>query len=357
MEINKVESFRRTFQLKHPSAVAYGSTETAENVIVKLTASNGKVGWGNCAPDAYVTGEKIEDTERFLTDAAPELLLHKDIGMLGVLNDELLRHGARTPAACAGLNIALYDLLGKCAHLPVYQLLGACRSSILTSVTVSLINLDDAVKLAQEYVGQGFSALKIKIGTTWQEDYERIVAIARAVGKEIELRLDANQAYEPGDALALLAKLEDQQLNIAFLEQPTRARHIYSLKEVTTHSTVPIMADESVIGLKDAFVLAGEMITHLLNIKLMKCGGITMAMKMLAIAEAGGISCMIGCMDESVISIASGLHCALCSGAVLYADLDGHLDISDDVATGGVVLKDGYLYPVDAEGFGLTVHV
>lgn len=353
MKITAVEIIPQTFQLSQPSVVSYAAMEEVLNLIIRIETQDGMTGWGCCAPDPVVTGETIEGVQVFLENCVRSLLLGQDALRISALDALLVEKGELFPAARAGVNMALYDLLGKKAGMPVYQLLGACRDRIPTSVTINLDRPRVMAERAKESVGKGFGILKLKIGGEAEEDVERVIRVREAVGYSIPLRLDANQAYSLREALAVIPQLVD--LDIEMLEQPTPAQDWEALKALHKRSAIPIMADESVVSLEDACRLVREDAAGLLNVKLMKSGGLTGAMKYQAIAEAAGVPVMVGCMDESVISIAAGLHLALACCNAQYADLDGHLDLVNDVADGGVRLEQGMLYPLEQPGFGLDV--
>lgn len=349
MKIASVTVFRRDFKLRAPSVIAYESIETAPNVPVRIELENGLVGWGNAAPDEHVTGETAESVERTLNEIFLPFLLGQDASRIEMLWARLRGFAPNQPSAVAAVDIALYDLLGKAAGLPLCRLLGNARDKIETSVTLSIEDTSMSIARAEEFRSQGFKALKVKCGLDADADIERIRAIRQTVGEAMRISLDANQGYSVERTLQVLSAVAD--CDIAFIEQPVAARDLEALREVCRRSPVPVMADESVLDAADVLTTPAPLV----NLKLMKTGGITGALKANAVAEARGIRAMIGCMDESRISMAAAAHLALALENILYADLDGHLDLIDDLAGEGVLIDAGCATVPQSPGLGVSV--
>jgi L-alanine-DL-glutamate epimerase-like enolase superfamily enzyme len=353
MKIISIETWSHKMKLAVPYTIAYESIDTTVNLFTKVTTNSGIVGFGCAAPDLEVTGETENSVLKTSNDYIEPLLKGSDplrySYQLNKLTEPLKNH----PSALAMIDMALFDILGKKANLPIYKLLGGFREKIKTSITIGILPVADTVKYATDFVSQGFSILKIKGGVDVNEDIERMKKVREAVGKSIFLRFDANQGYTVYESLKFVE--ETRKVKIEFLEQPTQKLEPELLGKVTNNVPIPVMADESLMNLMDAFKLARKDLVDTVNIKLMKVGGIDVASKINSVAKAANLEVMIGCMDESALGIAAGLHFALAKPNVIYADLDGHLDLIDDPASGAVILKKGTLYPTNKPGIGFNL--
>jgi L-alanine-DL-glutamate epimerase-like enolase superfamily enzyme len=351
MRITQIEAWPVTMKLAEPYVIAYETVSSATNVFLRIETSTGLVGYGCAAPDLEVTGE----TPQMVMEACANWIIPAFKGgdpLRGIMLMERIRpHLKARPATSAMADMALFDILGKAAHLPLFRLLGGFRDRMRTSITIGILPVVEMVEKAVAFTRQGFRALKIKGGIDVDDDIERLIKVREAVGKKIELRFDANQGYSEADILKLVSTTRSVRLEL--IEQPTPREKDRLLGRVTRQVSLPVMADESLMNLKDAFRLARKELVDMINIKLMKVGGIDEALKINAVSRAADLDVMVGCMDESAYAIAAGLHFALARPNVRYADLDGHLGLMDDPATGAVDLKQGVLYPSGLPGIGV----
>jgi L-alanine-DL-glutamate epimerase-like enolase superfamily enzyme len=354
-KIVRAEAFPVELQLKEPFVIANETTEVADNIFIRLETATGIVGWGCSTPDVVTSETKetvlngFEVVKRFVVGCDPT--------RINLVNFALENELAGNPSLKAGVNLALYDIVGKMAGMPLFRLLGGYREKIETSVTIGLNSTDLMVAKAKRIVSDGFKSIKIKCGIDVEQDKENVLAIREAVGSAVKLRLDANEGYSVEDALRMVKTLEEKGVDIEILEQPTNANNLYSLKDVTHQCSVPIMADETALTLRDSVKLVKLEIADMINIKLMKIGGITNAIKANALAELAEVPVMAGCMNESMAAMAAGVHFACSFRNVEYADLDSALDFIDDVAKGGARYENGYVIPSEKPGLGVEVQL
>jgi L-alanine-DL-glutamate epimerase-like enolase superfamily enzyme len=351
MLIEKVELFKLDIPLKQPFIISLGPIYSSKNVIVKIYTNNGLVGIGECSPYAYIVGETQES----------EIAIGKMIGKLLIGKNPLEIHNrlleidtaiAFNKTIKSAFDMALYDLASKYCKLPLYAFLGGSRNKkLISDMTVGINKPEKMAADALSYKQAGFTILKVKLGADQATDVARIAAIRMAVGDDITIRIDANQAWDSILAIKILAALAPY--NIQHCEEPVARWDNAGMKKVCKNSSIPIMADESLFDHHDAFRLASTASCDLFNIKLSKSGGIYKALKIIAIAEASGIKSQVGSMGESRYGITALAHLALASNNIIHFDFDAPLMQSEDPVIGGLQYGEGGEVTIsDAHGIG-----
>ncbi len=315
--------------LSAPFGISRGTTETAENVLARIEDDDGRVGVGAAAPVEYY-GESVASA----LDVLPELLLaveergtpHAQQALAG----ELRERAPDNPAARAAVSIAVHDLAARQRGEPLYRRWGFDPDAAPpTTYTVGIASPEEMATRASEASAAGFP-LKVKLGT--DADRERIRAI-REAAPEAHLRVDANGAWEPADAIAATRWLSEY--DVAFVEQPVPADDIAGLRAVSEEGALPVAADESCVTAADVPRVADAV--DIAVVKLGKCGGLRPTLRQIAAANAHGLETMLGCMVASNAAIAGAAQLApLCE----YADLDGSLLLAEDPYA-GVPMEDG----------------
>jgi L-alanine-DL-glutamate epimerase-like enolase superfamily enzyme len=362
MQITHVEVVPVELKLRLPYRTAYPThVDRAETVFIRIETRQGDVAWGCAAFDTAITGETLEEVTRVCQLCADRSLDLNPLNTEFALA-ELAGLTRGTPSARCAFDIAFHDLLGLAAGMPVHRLLGGYRHRIQTSITLGIGSVKETVALARERAGQGFRILKLKGGLDPNEDVRRVRAVQDAL-PGLTLRLDADQGYSVQQALDVARALEGV---VEMLEQPTPAADLVgdipgqgldALREVTQHSPVPILADESLRGPSSALEIASRHAAHGMSVKLATCGGLHCARQVDAIARAAHLATMVGCINEPALLIAAGLGLALSSPNVRYGDLDGHFDLVGDPTVPGFFFEEGWLVARDVPGLGCIVEL
>ncbi|ALJ00334.1 mandelate racemase/muconate lactonizing enzyme family protein [Rufibacter tibetensis] len=352
MKIKEINVWKANLELTRPYTIAFKTVSAVENVLVQIVTENGLTGIGAGNPSSEVVGEKLTETLEVLAPENLEWLIGQDIRSFQRLCDELPQRLPRNPAARAALDIALHDLFTKYLDVPLVSFLGQRLESLPKSITIGIKSVEETLAEAEEYIGRGFTHLKVKVGQTVEQDLERLVKLREAHGHGITIRIDANQGWTTYDLATFCTQA--QPLNIELIEQPLPAPMIDDLRELPDAVKDLVAADESLLSPADAFQLASApRACGIYNIKLMKCGGVYAARQIAAIAQQAGINLMWGCNDESIVSISAALHAAFSCSNTRFIDLDGSLDLARDVVSGGFILENGLMRPYGKPGLGV----
>jgi L-Ala-D/L-Glu epimerase len=354
MKITEVRLGMLRVPLKTPFKTALRTVDAVEDVVVAIHTDTGHVGYGEAAATAVITGDThgsiIEAIDRII---APRLI-GQDIADLNHVTRLVQTALERNTSAKAAVEIAVYDLWGQLYEAPLYRMLGGGDPVVTTDITISVDYIDKMVADSISAVERGFESLKIKVGKDIGVDIERVKAIHAAVEGRALLRLDANQGWSAKQAVFAMHALEDAGVHLELLEQPVRAQDIAGLKYVTDRVHTPVMADESVFGPLEVIELIKQHAADIINIKLMKTGGISNAIRIADIAALYGVECMIGCMIETSISVAAAVHVAVAkSDVITKVDLDGPSLCAYDPVDGGVTFSESEISIGDAPGLGI----
>lgn len=322
--------------LVHPFRIAREVSDHKHNVLVRI--DDGELtGVGEAAPSRYY-GEDAGSVLRALEEAPA--LLGGDPFELEATMDRLASRLPGDPSARAAVDIALHDLAAQRLGVPLYRWLGLDPGK--TPVTSFTIGIDEPESVRRKVrEAAGYPALKIKLGS------EQDIEIMRAIRSETDarIRIDANAGWTADQAVEMVQHLAE--FDVELVEQPLPPGSPDDWRRVRAAAPMPIIADESVLTSSHVPAMAG--LVDGVNLKLMKCGGIREALRLIHTARAHGMRVMIGCMIETSVAITAAAHL---SPLADYADLDGNLLISNDPFS-GVTVRQGRL--VLPEGLGIGV--
>lgn len=352
MRIARIDSWTRRVELTRPYAIALKATDAVDLVVVRIEAEDGTIGLGSATPEPAITGETLEACRSALAPEATQWIVGRDVDEYAGLGRAARERSPSAPGACAALDMALHDVQARRRGLPLADMLGRAHETLPTSITIGIRPLAETLAEADEYLTRGFRCLKVKIGRSVAEDVERLVRLRERVGSGVAIRVDANQGYRLDELRHLLEATA--VLDLELVEQPLPRGGDGALRALPASTRRLLAADESMMDERDAVALAADHAPYgTFVVKLMKCGGIGPALAIAAAAEKGGIELMWGCMDESAIGISAALHAAFACPRTRYLDLDGSLDLREDVAAGGFLLEGGRMRTLDRPGLGV----
>lgn len=341
--------------MKKPFRIAFAVQDHSVNVLVKVMTDEGIYGIGEAAPFEPVTGENSATVLEVLKLFKQGLIGMNPMNIEGIhlMMDRLI---SGNTSAKAAIDIALYDLKGKVMNQPLYKVLGGYRDQIVTDMTIGIDKPELMAQEAKERVERdGFRILKVKAGINPADDIRALTLIREAVGPDIRLRVDANQGYTVNDAVRVLNEFE--KIGVDAVEQCLPWWDMDGSKILRQKVNMQIMLDESIHSPVDAAKACKMDAADILNIKLMKCGGLYPAEKINAIAEANHVNCMVGCMLETKVAIAAGVSLVAAKSNITEADCDSFMYAVDPEMgmPGGFTIEGGVYTLSQKPGLGLDL--
>lgn len=341
--------------MKKPFRIAFAVQDHSVNVLVKVMTDEGIYGIGEAAPFEPVTGENSATVLEVLKLFKQGLIGMDPMNIEGIhlMMDRLI---SGNTSAKAAIDIALYDLKGKVMNQPLYKVLGGYRGQIVTDMTIGIDKPELMAQEAKERVERdGFRILKVKAGINPADDIRALTLIREAVGPDIRLRVDANQGYTVNDAVRVLNEFE--KIGVDAVEQCLPWWDMDGSKILRQKVNMQIMLDESIHSPVDAAKACKMDAADILNIKLMKCGGLYPAEKINAIAEANHVNCMVGCMLETKVAIAAGVSLVAAKSNITEADCDSFMYAVDPEMgmPGGFTIEGGVYTLSQKPGLGLDL--
>ncbi len=355
MKISHAEVVLTKVPTKRPHRMSFATTRYQNSVHLWLYTDEGLYGLGETAHMAGFSGkgESQSSVALQLRERLLPAVLGKDPFQIEARQADLEKAIPWNPRAKSVLNLALYDILGKALNTPVYNLIGGMfRDRVALSSSLPITDHKAAVEEAQLMVERGLSILKLKTGhEDFRQDIERFKHVRQAVGDDMRLRADANQAWDVPTAIRVTKALEE--FNIEFMEQPVKAWDIDGLAEVRRATNTYIMADESANSPMDVLNLAKKRAVDLISIYIVAPGGLINAKKMSIVAEPAGIGCYVGGALDGAISGRAGLHLAASSPNISWGcELGGFFLLEEDLGTEPIGFEDGALLVPQGPGLG-----
>jgi muconate cycloisomerase len=358
LTITGIEIRRAAVPYLRPFVISSGATAVLETLLVTVRTEDGCTGIGEVNPMTAYSGETTSGVEeairRYLAPAITGYPAYEIAGLHARM-DAALRANALAKAA---IDIAVHDLLGRAWGVPVSHLLGGpVRDRIPLAWVIGMGSLDEMVEEAARYAALGFPAIKLKIGRDPAADLAAVRAVREAIGPTVALRVDANQGYDTTTAIRTLRQMERYDLEL--VEQPVAGYDLHGMAALTRALDVPVMADESLQSPADALEIIRLGAADVLNIKIVKPGGLYRSRQIAALAEAAGLRCMVGSMPELGVGSIAGAHFAVATPSVTYpCEVIGPLMVEEDIVVDPVIsvkTAPGYLRVPTDPGLGVTL--
>ncbi|HEU4470157.1 MAG TPA: dipeptide epimerase [Flavisolibacter sp.] len=353
--ITSVEIYKLFIPLKEPFVISLGPINEVQNVVVVVRTGDGHAGYGECSPYMTINGESV-DTCFVVAQYFGKVLKGRDALDIAGCMEAMDRTIYGNSSIKSAFDIALHDIAGQHAGVPVYELLGGSNSKLLeTDMTVSIGSPEKMRADAVRFKEQGFPAIKVKLGESKEKDVARIKAIREGIGDAHPLRIDANQGWQTADrAIEVLQALAP--FKIEHCEEPILRHRFMELNRVSAASPIEIMADESCGDEHDAERLISLKACSMFNIKLGKSSGFYKGLKIARLGAAAGMHMQVGGFMESRLGMTAAAHLALANDHIHHCDFDTPLMFTEDPVSGGITYLDkGVISVSGAPGLGAAI--
>ncbi len=355
MSITAVRTHRVSAPLHTPFVTALRRATAVETLLVEIVDADGRSGFGEAPQVWAVTGASIAGSQACVEEMMAPLLLGRDPDDLAARCRETARAVVGNEAAKMAVDVALHDLAARRLGIPLVRLLGGTRLTVPTDVTLSAGEAGALAVTAKQRMAEGFTVLKLKVGTDAAGDLNRIRAVCEALDPGVTLRLDANQGWTPRDAVRIIDRIAALELPVELVEQPVARPDLDGLAWVSARSALPIMADESVFGLRDLVEVIRRRAADLVNVKLAKCGGLSTARTLLELAAAHGMGTCVGSMMEGPVGIGAAASLVAAHPTSVVSDLDAAWWLAEPPVSGGCRYEGATVVLPDAPGLGVSI--
>jgi len=356
MRITSIETIPVQIPLKSPFKTSKAEQKSAKIVLVKLHTDKGIIGIGECDPRPHITGETVNSVTTIISDSLGPALRGMNLSEsddIAKICDQMDRMIVSNPSAKAGIDIALYDALGKQSDVPIHALLGDEQTTSLISCGFSdLGTAEGAEREASKCRELGGTSFKIKVGGDWTIDAGRVAIVRSTLDTKTDLIIDPNQAWSVDQSIQIL---NENKRIIAACEQPIEWNDLIGLSTVTERVDVPIVADEAVQSPFDASVVLRLTAADMVNIKHLKSGGLYHACEIARLLQRKGLNCMIGSTMESGVSSAASVHLGVACPNLKYFDVAPPTDFLVEDITEGLEWDGLNVEPPDQPGLGITL--
>lgn len=354
MPIVDVTTHVTTTPLHTPFVTALRRTTVTASLLVAVTDDEGHTGWGEAPQVWQVTGASIAGSDACVRQLLAPLVTGRDPDDLVGTCQAVHRAVAGNEAARAAVDTALHDLAAQRLGVPLVRLLGGNHREVPTDVTLSAGSADALAEAARARRADGFTVLKVKVGTDAAGDLARVRAVRAAAGPDAVIRLDANQGWTPREAVRVIRGIEDAGCDVELVEQPVPGRDLDGLAWVSDRVDTPVLADESVFDLRDLVEVIRRRAADLVNVKLAKCGGLSTARTLLELARAQQLGTLVGSMMETPVGIAAAASLAAAYGSTAVPDLDAAWWLAHSPVQGGPRYENATIVLPGTPGLGIT---